>query len=125
MADAAPVLICAGDALKERGLAVRFEARVGGETRPAFVVRYQGRAYGWVNACRHLPLELDLVDGRVFDRDGDYLVCSAHGALYAPDSGLCVAGPCAGASLTPLAVHENDAGVYHLPENHTLTTDAT
>ena len=41
--------------------------------------------------------------------DGRALICSTHGALYEPDTGLCTAGPCAGDRLTPLPLHvEND-----------------
>jgi len=41
--------------------------------------------------------ELDWQPGEFFDIAGVYLVCSTHGAIFEPNSGLCVAGPCRGA----------------------------
>jgi nitrite reductase/ring-hydroxylating ferredoxin subunit len=31
-------------------------------------------------------------------------MCCSHGALFARDNGLCIAGPCAGQSLTRIPV---------------------
>jgi nitrite reductase/ring-hydroxylating ferredoxin subunit len=42
--------------------------------------------------------------------DGLFLVCRAHGALFAPDDGRCVAGPCEGESLVPLRIERRGAG---------------
>ena len=36
--------------------------------------------------------------------DGRHLVCSRHGAVFTPETGLCVEGPCPGASLERLPV---------------------
>ena len=62
------------------------------------------------------PMELDWQEGRFFDASGLYLMCATHGAVYAPDSGECVGGPCRGASLAKLRVEERDGQVYWLPE---------
>jgi nitrite reductase/ring-hydroxylating ferredoxin subunit len=40
------------------------------------------------------------------------LICATHGALYEPANGACVDGPCCGASVATVAVHEHDGGVY-------------
>jgi nitrite reductase/ring-hydroxylating ferredoxin subunit len=40
------------------------------------------------------------------------LVCATHGALYQPDSGLCIAGPCRGARLKAITLAEHHGGVY-------------
>ncbi len=58
MVDAARV-ICGSDALAERGSGVRFTLEYRGETRPAFVIRYEGRIYGYLNSCAHVSVELD------------------------------------------------------------------
>jgi len=46
------------------------------------------------------------VSGFVVNFDGRALICSTHGAIYEPATGLCTAGPCVGDRLTslPLAV---------------------
>jgi nitrite reductase/ring-hydroxylating ferredoxin subunit len=105
-------LICEGGALKDSGLAVRFQVEYFGEPAPAFVVRYRGRVYGYLNRCAHLPMELDWREGEVFDLTGRELICSTHGATYAPESGKCLGGPCGGGSLVSLRVEERDGKVY-------------
>ncbi len=39
-----------------------------------------------------------------------FLACRNHGALFAVEDGFCVAGPCAGESLEPIAVEPRGAG---------------
>lgn len=102
--------LCPSANLVEGGPGLRFE--VAGQA--AFAVRYQGTVRAYLNACRHIPVELDLSDGRFFDLSGHYLVCSMHGALYAADTGVCVSGPCRGARLMPVGVTEEDGSVWLL-----------
>jgi nitrite reductase/ring-hydroxylating ferredoxin subunit len=111
MADAER-LICASTDLAEAGKAVRFEIEYFGEGAPAFVVRYKGAVYAYLNRCSHLPMELDWREGEVFDADRRDLICSTHGATYAADSGKCLGGPCGGTPLVPLRVEERDGKVF-------------
>ncbi|HVY68943.1 MAG TPA: Rieske 2Fe-2S domain-containing protein, partial [Verrucomicrobiae bacterium] len=76
------------------------------EGRPVegFVARFQGRLVAYENVCRHLSVTLDYDDNRFFTTDGRHFVCQTHGAIYEPASGLCVRGPCEGASLKSLRV---------------------
>jgi nitrite reductase/ring-hydroxylating ferredoxin subunit len=101
-------LICASAELAEGGEGVRFELAT---RSPAFVVRYLGHARAYVNRCPHAGSELDWEPGRFFDETGLYLICSTHGALFEPGTGRCVAGPCRGACLEPLAIRERDGQV--------------
>ncbi|GIX26525.1 MAG: Rieske iron-sulfur protein [Burkholderiales bacterium] len=101
-------LICACADLHDGGPGVRFWVERYGAQVPAFAIRHGGRVYAYVNRCAHLGIELDWQEGRFFDDSGVYLICSMHGALYAPETGRCVAGPCKGAFLTPVAVEEAD-----------------
>jgi nitrite reductase/ring-hydroxylating ferredoxin subunit len=105
-------LICDSGALLDAGKAVRFDVEYFGEQAPAFVVRFAGRVYGYLNRCGHMPMELDWREGEVFDLEGRDLICSTHGATYAPDSGKCLGGPCGGSPLVPLQVEERDGRVY-------------
>ncbi|BET11655.1 Rieske (2Fe-2S) protein [Pandoraea sputorum] len=113
MSDAAlptmPLPICPGNALEDGGLGVRFEVLVGGRPTPAFVIRYDGRVYGYLNQCAHVPMELDWSEGQFFETGGLYLMCATHGATYEPDTGLCVGGPCRGGALQPVRVEEQPA----------------
>ena len=105
-------LLCASAELAERGDGVRFELEWEGETVPAFAVRYDGHVYAYLNRCRHIGVELDWTQGKFFDADGEYLLCSTHGAVYAPVSGACRGGPCRGATLVGLKVYEAGGKVY-------------
>lgn len=105
-------LICSSDDLLDSGEGVRFEIEFGGKPEPAFAVRYDGRVYAYLNRCAHLPMELDWKPGKFFDIAGLLLICSTHGAVYEPDTGRCVGGPCNDSGLVPLAVEERDGRVY-------------
>lgn len=105
-------LICSSDALAERSRGIRFVLPEHGERMTGFAVRYNGRAYGYVNSCAHVPVELDWQEGDFFDLTGHYLICATHGAHYEPGSGHCVMGPCKGKRLQPLEVRERDGNIY-------------
>jgi len=105
-------LICSSDALAECGAGYRFEVRRGGETLPAFAIRFHGVVRAYINECRHQSTELDWNPGEFFDAERVYLVCATHGALYQPDTGLCIEGPCRGARLGTVAVRERNGAIY-------------
>ncbi len=105
-------LICASEELAERGDGVRFEIGRQGESIAAFAIRHDGQVRAYVNRCGHIAVELDWKEGKFFDADGVYLICSTHGALYAPESGACRGGPCRGASLIVLDAFEAGGKVY-------------
>jgi len=109
-------LICASEALVDGGAGVRFEVVGERATTPAFAVRFRGVVRAFINECQHQSTQLDWNPGEFFDSERLYLVCATHGALYEPASGACVAGPCAGARLTPVAVRERDGAVYCLED---------
>lgn len=69
-----------------------------------FVVRVGDAVRGYVNRCPHAGHPLNLVPERFLTPDGALIVCCSHGALFEKASGYCVAGPCAGRSLTPVAL---------------------
>lgn len=75
------------------------------------VIRYGGQLHAFKNLCRHQPLPLDYGDGDFTDREGRYLVCRNHGALFEPDSGMCVSGPCSGAKLFQYPVTEHEGRI--------------
>lgn len=69
-----------------------------------FLINYQGGFHAYVNRCRHMTTPLDFVRYQFFTDDRRHLICLTHGALYEPESGLCVDGPCKGLSLYRLPV---------------------
>ena len=110
-------LICASADLAEAGKGFRFTVNHCQRESNAFVVRFRGRVFGYLNECGHIPAQLDWLPGEFFDDSKLYLVCSVHGALYAPDSGRCLGGRCQGKGLTALTIDEADGQVFLLQEN--------
>jgi nitrite reductase/ring-hydroxylating ferredoxin subunit len=107
-------LICASEALVDAGPGVRFEIAEPGRTTPApaFVIRWRGKVYGYLNRCGHIPVELDWQQGAFFDSSLQHLICSTHGALYDPATGACQLGRCEGRGLKSVAVVERDGNVF-------------
>ncbi len=110
-------LICASAGLTDGGPGVRFIMQKNGRDAPAFAIRYDGRVYGYLNSCAHIPVELDWMEGEFFDKAGLYLICATHGATYEPDTGHCIMGPCKGERLIAAPVEERDGSVF-LVERH-------
>jgi nitrite reductase/ring-hydroxylating ferredoxin subunit len=93
---------------------VRLSAGPDGRPREAIVLADDGgipRAY--LNLCRHLPIPLDAATRRFLATDG-MLQCLTHGARYRVEDGLCVSGPCRGASLYALQLHVEDGTLFVL-----------
>ncbi len=105
-------LICAPGDLADGGPGVRFEIASGQAAAQGFAIRFRGEVHAFLNTCPHLGTQLDWQPGEFFDMAGLYLVCSTHGALFEPGSGLCIAGPCRGASLARVRTVETADGVY-------------
>jgi nitrite reductase/ring-hydroxylating ferredoxin subunit len=106
------ILVCSSEQLTDSSDGVRFEVTIAGQRQPAFAVRYAGRVHAYVNRCAHIAYELDFQPGKFFDSEGLLLICSTHGALYAPENGSCAGGPCARRSLIRVPVEERDGRVY-------------
>ena len=105
-------VICDSGELIEGGRGFRFDFRLRGLPRSAFVVRFDGEPRAYLNQCAHVPVELDWQPGQFFDSDGLDLVCATHGAMYDAGTGACAGGPCSGRGLTPVAVAERDGKIF-------------
>ena len=101
------ILVCRGSDLVEGGIGVKIQAEDRNGPTSVFFVRFQGRVYGYVNRCAHVGVELDW-EGSFFTRAGNQIMCARHGAVYEPDTGLCVGGPCRAGRLKPVAVTERE-----------------
>ncbi len=107
-------VVCPSDAVAEAGRGVRFEVEYFGEPAPAFVVRKDGAAHGYLNRCAHVAMELDWQEGVFFDSAGRDLLCSTHGAVYEARSGRCLGGPCNRGALVKLRIEEREGNVYFI-----------
>lgn len=78
----------------------------GNRTISVLIGKPSGRLKVFANVCRHQAVPLDLgVDSPMSD-DGLYLVCNSHGAMYRPDDGYCITGPCRGERLFAMQARE-------------------
>lgn len=115
---AAEVFICESSAVEEGGKGIRFPVSAFGDAATGFVVRYHGKVYAYLNRCAHVPVELDWFKGEFFESSKLHLMCSTHGAIYAPESGACLGGPCRGGKLRPIPVREADNRISWQPDQH-------
>ncbi|MGH6961149.1 MAG: Rieske (2Fe-2S) protein [Dongiaceae bacterium] len=72
--------------------------------RDIFVHRDGDIVRGYVNSCPHVGSPLDWAPDRFIALDGFHLLCGTRGALFRPQDGYCVSGPCAGDPLESVAV---------------------
>jgi naringenin degradation protein FdeD len=69
-----------------------------------FVVQTADGVAAYVNTCPHAGHPLDLRPNRFLTPDRNLILCASHGAVFTRDTGLCIAGPCPGQSLTPVPI---------------------
>lgn len=85
-----------------------FEIGEGRKARQLFVVHRDGAFHGYVNSCPHTGVNLEWQEDRFLDMEGAFIQCATHDALFEIDTGLCIAGPCAGDRLTPVELAIED-----------------
>ena len=92
---------------RARGFAIDRE----GEPVEIFVLRLGTALFGYRNFCPHIGAPLDGLPDDFMSEDGRHLRCANHGALFRPEDGLCVEGPCEGDSLRKIAIEVVDGEV--------------
>ena len=75
-------------------------------------VRKDGQVHFYQNRCPHRGIPLEWLPDQFLDHSGSLIQCATHGALFLIDTGECVAGPCAGQSLTALACREDAEAIW-------------
>ena len=81
--------------------------------RTIFITQRDGAYYAYNNLCPHLQTELEFLENQFLDRDGEYIECSTHGALFDVESGQCISGPCQGDFLEKVKIDvHSDGGIY-------------
>lgn len=107
----AGIALCPLEALNETG-ARGFVFREGDARFAGFVVARSGGAVaGYVDRCPHAGLPLSWREHDYLTRERDLILCASHGAVFRPEDGLCLAGPCAGRALTAWPVRVEDGVV--------------
>ena len=88
-----------------------FVFRQGEALFSGYIVRREGQVFGYIDHCPHAGWPLSGGPDRYLTRDGNHILCAGHGALFAPQTGLCTSGPCAGRSLSSWPVEAQDGKV--------------
>ena len=96
-------MLCAVAELEETG-SRGFAVGEGDWPLRGFIVKTATGVAAYVNYCPHAGHPLNLRPDRFLTPDRNLILCCSHGALFARDNGLCIAGPCAGQSLKTIAV---------------------
>ena len=116
--------IASSTGLIEGGKGLRFDVlNRQGEKIPAFVIHYDYQYFAYLNRCGHIAVQLDYMPGEFFADDGQTLICSTHGAEYAPDTGACLGGPCYGVGLEPLNISFSDGEIFLNDDNYEVVTN--
>ena len=88
------------------------EATIDGDAESLVLYRVGDEVRAWLNVCPHAGRRLDWAPGQFLKSREGHLVCAAHGASFALDSGDCIAGPCKGDRLRAVPVDVRDGQVY-------------
>ncbi len=99
------------DQLEHSGSTITFEIDRS-KFLSGFVIRRGRNLYAYVNHCPHNGSRLDWVPGDLFDETGKYLICATHGAIFEPQTGNCVDGPCINQKLIELPVKMQQETIY-------------
>lgn len=76
-----------------------------------FAVRQDGQVFVYLNSCPHNWVPMDFRQDHFLSGDGKEIVCYAHGAHFAIDSGRCVSGVCLGDYLVKVPARIEDGAV--------------
>jgi nitrite reductase/ring-hydroxylating ferredoxin subunit len=94
------------------GTSKKFTLRRGSRELEALLVNYDGHLFAYINRCPHTGITLDWVNNQFFSVDHRYLMCATHGAVFEPQTGECIWGPCVGLSLQSIPIEIEDGRVY-------------
>lgn len=91
-----------------------FELEYQNQTLEGFAVYHVGEAswFAYKNHCPHQGLPLNWLPNQFLDDDKAFIVCSMHLALFQPNSGECVHGPCVDQSLQKLNTRIQDGRLW-------------
>ena len=105
------ILLCSTGQISDpgsRGFSIAQDSHV----LSGFIVRRDDHFYAYINQCPHTGAPLDWVEHQFLDREHAFIQCAVHDARFQIDSGLCVAGPCAGDALQPLDIRIHKQAIY-------------
>jgi nitrite reductase/ring-hydroxylating ferredoxin subunit len=106
--------LCVFDDLSDPG-SRGFSLLLPHETLEIVLVKYQREVFAYRNRCPHTGVNLEWRQHQFLDLSERYIQCATHGALFRPEDGLCLRGPCAGQYLQPLRLVVDEGMLYLVP----------
>ncbi len=113
--------ICALDDIADPG-SREFVLPGGEDGASGFVVRRGDVVRAYRNRCPHTGVSLNWVPDQFLDPEGSLIQCATHGALFRPEDGRCVRGPCRGRTLEALPVTVENGAVWLQPSVGPVTS---
>ncbi len=104
-------LFAEGDLKKADRSTCEAQAFIDGERRAVFVIRDGEHLRAYANSCPHRWVELNWQPNVFLSLDGLDIQCTAHGARFLIENGLCISGPCAGMRLEAFAVSAKEGWI--------------
>jgi nitrite reductase/ring-hydroxylating ferredoxin subunit len=98
--------LCRSETVIE-GEFIELDAEFDGQRRFLVATRHNNQARAWLNVCPHQGRPLNWAPNRFLKDEHGNLVCAAHGAVFEPDAGRCISGPCRNAVLTSVPLEDN------------------
>ncbi|MCB1668391.1 MAG: Rieske (2Fe-2S) protein [Pseudomonadales bacterium] len=77
-----------------------------------FAIRQRDKLFIYKNSCPHVGTPLNWQKDTFFNAEKCFIQCFSHGALFEIDTGLCIAGPCHGQSLTAVKHQLKAEGIF-------------
>lgn len=105
--------LCRADELPDPG-SRGFSLDLTQGTLEIVLVKRRGALHAYRNRCPHTGVNLEWQPDRFLDLSGCYIQCATHGALFRPEDGLCLRGPCVGQRLERLRLEFEGADVHLL-----------
>ncbi|KTT40669.1 hypothetical protein RSA46_07120 [Pseudomonas oryzihabitans] len=109
-------LLCRLDDIAEGG-AIALEVVIKGKQHPLVAVRRGEQAWLYHNRCPHFSVPLDYRPGDFCTYQQRVIMCAHHSAMFRFEDGLCVDGPCAGASLEGVPCRIEDGAITLIDNN--------
>ncbi|MFP3613185.1 Rieske 2Fe-2S domain-containing protein [Paraburkholderia sp. SIMBA_050] len=77
------------------------------------VLRRGEDAWAYRNMCPHFSIPLNYEPNTFWAYDAELLMCAHHSAMFRFEDGVCVDGPCGGASLTPVDIRIEQRQIFN------------
>jgi nitrite reductase/ring-hydroxylating ferredoxin subunit len=102
--------LCSLSEIGDKGKEIQLQ--IGESTARIMLFLRDGQVRAFHNVCPHQGRNLNLAPDHFLFTPNGLLICAHHGACFSLDSGACLQGPSAGASLKAVEVEVREEAVW-------------